>query len=290
MRDNLKVGEPDTTPDAPAHTAGVRQGNSPAVKDAGFSKRSATVSRRRLGGRPGSIQRFATRSRPARPICRRPDVPDLEFSVESARALPFSAVPALALKLRIVNREPQPVRSISLNVQVRIAATRRAYQSAEQDRLLELFGDAARWGDTLRSLVWSVSTVQVPPFAGETTVDLPVQCTYDFDVVSAKYFNALDDGVVPLELLFSGTVFFTAERGLQVEQIGWDKDATFRMPVTVWQEVMQRYFPNTAWLRLDKGIFDRLYRYRARHALPTWEAALDQLLEVSEPRETSWTR
>jgi hypothetical protein len=35
---NLTVGTPDTTPDAPAHTPGVRQGNSPPTPDPGFKK------------------------------------------------------------------------------------------------------------------------------------------------------------------------------------------------------------------------------------------------------------
>ncbi len=38
MKDNLKVGPPDTTVDSPSHTPGTRQGNSPVVKDAGFER------------------------------------------------------------------------------------------------------------------------------------------------------------------------------------------------------------------------------------------------------------
>ncbi len=45
---------------------------------------------------------------------------------------------------------------------------------------------------------------------------------------------------------------------------------------------MERYFPNSAWLRLRKDTFDRLYRYRVRASLPTWEDALERLLRAAE--------
>jgi hypothetical protein len=217
-------------------------------------------------------------------------VPDLDFSVEGAEAQAYAALPTLGLKLRIGNRTADIIRGVSLNVQVRIAATQRAYASVEQERLLDLFGEPGRWGQTLKSLLWTITSVQVPGFTGQTTAELLVQCTYDFEVVSAKYFDALQDGEVPLELLFSGTVFYAGESGLQVEQIGWDKEARFAMPVQVWKDVMRLYFPNSAWVRLDRQTFDRLSRYRARNALPNWEAALDRLLEASDRQEPMWTR
>jgi hypothetical protein len=233
-------------------------------------------------------------------------VPDLDFSVAGAQALPYAAVPTIAVKLRIVQRGPEPVRSIALCVQVRIASTQRAYTPTEQDRLLDVFGASSRWGQTLKSLLWTVANVQVPAFTGETVIDLPVACTYDFDVVNAKYFDALqaDGRDVPIELLFSGTVFYAGELGLQVEQISWAKEARFAMPVQVWKDVMALYFPNSAWLRVHRDTFDRLRRYSARNGLPTWDAALEHLLRASdgqltadedrEPgsleQETAWTR
>jgi hypothetical protein len=218
-------------------------------------------------------------------------VPDLDFTVESAAALPFAVVPTIALRLRIVQRDPEPIRSIALGVQVRIAAAQRPYSSTEQERLLEVFGESSRWAQTLKSLLWTLANVQVRAFTGETVVDVAIPCTYDFDVVSAKYFDALqaEGGDIPLELLFSGTVFYAGEMGLQVEQISWTKEARFAMPVKVWQDVMALYFPNSAWLRIHKDTFDRLHAYRARNALPSWEAALENLLSASESQEPVWT-
>ena len=210
-------------------------------------------------------------------------MPDLDFEIEGAEVLEFAAVPSLLFKLRITNLEEEPIRSVSLNTQIRIAATQRHYDTVEQERLLEVFGEPHRWRSTLRSLLWTHTTLQVPPFSGRTLVDMPVPCTYDLEVVWAKYFYALEDGEVPLEFLFSGTVFYTGEGGrLQVARISWEKEAEFRLPVRLWKEMMERYFPNSAWIRLRKDAFDQLYDYKVRRGLPTWEAAVEALLDTSE--------
>ncbi len=120
----------------------------------------------------------------------------------------------------------------------------------------------------------------VPPFSGSTVVDLPVPCSFDFNVAATKYFYALEDGEVPLCLLFSGTIFYTAEDGfLQVSQIPWEKEATFRLPVSVWKEMIELYYPNSTWLRLGRDAFDRLYHYKSEHGIPTWEQAVERLLD-----------
>jgi hypothetical protein len=210
-------------------------------------------------------------------------MPDLDFAVEGAQVLEFAAVPSLLFKLRIENLEDEPIRSVALNTQIRIAATQRHYDAAEQNRLLEVFGEPSRWKDTLRSLLWTHTVVQVPPFSGSTVADMPVPCTYDLEVVAAKYFYALEDGEVPLEFLFSGTVFYAGEGGrLQVERISWEKEAEFRLPVRLWKEMMQHYFPNSAWIRLRKDAFDLLYDYKIRKGLPTWEATVEALVRASE--------
>ena len=210
-------------------------------------------------------------------------MPNLDFRVAGAEVQEFAAVPSLLFKLRVENLEEEPIRSVALNTQIRIAATQRHYDSAEQERLLELFGEPSRWKDTLRSLLWTHTVLQVPAFSGSTVADMPVPCTYDLEVVAAKYFYALEDGEVPLEFLFSGTVFYAGADGrLQVERIPWEKEAEFRLPVRLWKEMMDHYFPNSAWIRLRRDAFDRLYDYKVRKGLPTWEAAVEALLRASE--------
>ena len=210
-------------------------------------------------------------------------MPNLDFRVAGAEVQEFAAVPSLLFKLRVENLEEEPIRSVSLNTQVRIAARQRHYEAVEQERLQELFGDPHRWGETLRSLLWTHTVLQVPRFSGSTVVDMPVTCTYDLEVVAAKYFYALEDGEVPLEFLFSGTVFYAAEGGrLQTARISWEKEAEFRLPVRLWKEMMEHYFPNSAWIRLRRDAFDQLYDYKVRKGLPTWEAAVEALLRASE--------
>jgi Family of unknown function (DUF6084) len=211
-------------------------------------------------------------------------MPDLDFTVESAEVLPYAAVPTILFRLGISNAvEGEEVNSISLRTQIRISATRRRYDEAEQAKLRELFGEPHQWKETLRSVLWTNTNTIVTGFSDGATFEMPVTCTYDFDVVGTKYFAALEDGEIPLEFLFSGTVFYRNEAGaLQAIQISWEKEAQFRLPVETWRDMMDHYFPNTAWLRIRKDTFDRLYDYRSRHALLTWEKTLESLLETSE--------
>jgi Family of unknown function (DUF6084) len=204
--------------------------------------------------------------------------PELAFTVLGCEPLPDAAAPTLRFSLG-VDAGAAAVRSVMLEVQVRLAATQRTYSEAEQAQLGDLFGAPHRWGDTLRGLLWTHGTVVVPPFEGATVVDLLVPCTYDFDVAAAKYLAGLRDGEIPLELLFSGTVFYAGAGGaLQINRISWNAEAAYRLPVGVWRATMDHYFPDAAWLRTDRETFERLVAFRASRALTSWEAVLDALL------------
>jgi hypothetical protein len=211
-------------------------------------------------------------------------LPDLSFRVEKAEPLPFAAAPQLVFKVRIRNAAAdEPIHSVLLRCQVRIEPARRRYQGDEPGRLLDLFGEPSRWGQTLKSMLWAHSSVVAPPFTGEAVVDVPVPCTFDFNVAATKYFDALEDGEAPLLFLFSGTVFHAGPDGaLQVAQISWSAESAFRLPVVVWKEMMEHYYPNTAWLCLRKDVFDRLHRYKRECGLPTWEQTLESLLPRNE--------
>ncbi len=202
----------------------------------------------------------------------------LGFAVLGARAEPYAAVPTLVLRLRITESTGERVHAIALRCQIQIEPRQRHYTAAEEERLLELFGEPPRWGETLRTVLWTHVSLMVPGFEGSREVDLPVACTYDFEITAAKYFHALDDGEIPLLLLFSGTVFTRGQTGFSVEQVPWEKEAPFRLPVAVWRELMDRYFPGSAWLRLRRETFDALHQFRGRRALPTWEEAIEALL------------
>jgi hypothetical protein len=208
-------------------------------------------------------------------------VPELAFAVDGAARVQYAAAPTLRFDLRIGALGGQPVRSILLDVQVQIAARRRGYDDDARERLFELFGPPAAWGTTLRTLLWTRTTLVVPPFTGSTTVALDVPCSYDLEVVASRYFDALEGGEVPLEFLFSGSVFYSGPGGmLQTARIPWEREAEHALPVRVWRETLEAHFRDTAWLRVRKDSFDRLAAFKARHALATWEDALDTLLEA----------
>ena len=220
---------------------------------------------------------------PPGPLVAPDPVLDLAFGVEDAGTLQYAASPTLRFGLRITADAGRPVRSVMLDVQLQIASRRRPYGAAEKGRLADLFGPPENFGTALRTLLWTRLTKVVPSFDGETLVDLHVPCTYDFDVHAAKYLSSLENGEVPLEFLFSGTVLYSNSDGLlQTARISWDKEAEYRLPVRVWRETMDSYFPGSAWLRLSRDTFDRLHAYRARNAYPTWEHAFDALLAGNE--------
>jgi hypothetical protein len=172
------------------------------------------------------------------------------------------------------------IHSIALRCQIRIEPTKRRYQPDEQERLHDLFGEPSRWGQTLKAMLWTNTSLVVPPFTGSTIAELPVPCTFDFNIAATKFFYALGDGEVPLNLLFSGTIFYEGVDGhLLIEQIPWDKEANFRLPVRTWKDMMALYYPNTAWLCLRQDAFDRLQQFKSRCGLPTWEAAVERLLD-----------
>ena len=168
--------------------------------------------------------------------------------------------------------------AIALRCQIRIEPARRRYSDAEAERLNDLFGDTQRWADTLKPLQFTTVSVMVPGFTGSTEIDLPVMLSYDLEIGSTRYFAGLEDGEIPLLLLFSGTVFTTAEGRLQVQQVPWSKEASYRLPVSVWREAIDVHFPNSAWIRMSLQTLDELQRFKTREALPTWDATLAALL------------
>jgi hypothetical protein len=211
-------------------------------------------------------------------------MPDLDFQVESVEAVPFAVAPLLNFKLRVDNSNPDEwIQTVALRCQVQIEPTRRHYNAEEQEKMLDLFGEPERWGQTLKTMLWTHASTVVSPFQNSTTVDLPVNCTFDFNVAGTKYFAGLEDGEVPLLLLFSGTIFYEAENGaIQIAQISWSKEAKFSLSVSVWREMMEHYYPNSAWLILQRDVFERLQKYKMQRGIPTFEQALEKLLTADE--------
>jgi Family of unknown function (DUF6084) len=208
-------------------------------------------------------------------------VPDLRFQVEDAYATPNAAAPQLSFRVRITDSQGEPIHSIALRVQVQIESVRRRYTQPEQEHLKELFGEPEQWSKSLHPLLWTNASITVPAFAGDTLVEIPVPCTFDFNVAVTKYIYGLENGELPVSFLFSGTVFHAGRMGLQIAQIPWDREASYRLPVGIWKQMMDRYYPDTAWICLRRDTFERLYQFKARHGIPTWEQTFERMLGVT---------
>jgi hypothetical protein len=211
-------------------------------------------------------------------------MPDLTITVATAEAVQYAATPSIAFEMNLKNADPQEtVHTVVLRCQIQIEVARRKYSSKDQEKLRDLFGEPERWGQTLRNMLWTHASVVVPQFAGSTTVSMQVSCTFDFNVAATKYFNGLADGDIPLCLMFSGTVFYEDSEGsLRMAPISWDKETRFRLPLKTWQDMMDLYYPNIAWLSLRRDIFERLHEYKVRHGILSWEETIEKVLAEAE--------
>ena len=206
---------------------------------------------------------------------------ELVFDCVGARADRFAVVPSMILTLRISETSGQRVEAIALRCQIRIEPARRRYSDAEAERLGDLFGETQRWAETLKPVQFTTVALMVPGFTGSTELELPIPLTYDMEIGATRYFAGLEDGEVPLLLLFSGTVFGTSDGRLSVQQVPWSKEASYRLPVAVWREAIDAHFPNSAWIKISNSTLDELLRFKTRAALPTWEATLLALLAAA---------
>ena len=207
----------------------------------------------------------------------------LGVEVLDVRPQEHAAAPHLLFRLRVTETSGAVVHAIALRAQLRIEPQRRPYDEAERAGLADLFGTADRYASTLKPFLWTHASTMLQGFRGSTEVDLPVACTYDFDVSGTKYLHALRDGEVPLALLFSGTVFTRGETGFAAEQLSWSLEASCRLPVSTWRRLMDLYFPGAGWIRLDRDTIAALAQFRSARGLTSWEQTFAELLPSEVP-------
>ena len=206
---------------------------------------------------------------------------EVTFAVLDVAPEPYAVTPVLTARVGVAAVGDDPVHAIALRCQVRIEPLRRGYTDDEAAGLLDLFGPRERWSTTQRTFLWQHSTAMVPGFTGATQVDLPLECTYDFEVAAAKYLNALREGTIPLQFLFSGTVFVPGARGFAVQQVPWDREDRYDMPVSVWRQLIEQHYPNTGWVRLRHDTLDELAAYKSQRGLLGFDDAIASLLSAS---------
>jgi hypothetical protein len=206
--------------------------------------------------------------------------PEVTFAVLGARPVKYAAAPMLALDLEVTEADGRPVYMLALTVQLMIEPARRAYDEAAHERLVELFGAPERWAVTTRSLVWSTVDIVVPAFTGRTTVTVPIACHYDLELAAAKYLHSLTDGEAPLALHFNGMVYYPGEDGgLQIVLLPWSNSIGFRMPLRVWHETIDHYYPGTAWVGLRAQTLEALQQAKLARGLATLDDTVTALLQ-----------
>jgi Family of unknown function (DUF6084) len=203
------------------------------------------------------------------------------FTVLDVRPEPYAVAPILATRVSVSAPDDEPVHAIALRCQVRVEPARRRYSDEEAAGLTDLFGPRERWATTQRTFLWQHCTAMVPAFTDSTEITLPLECTYDFEVGAAKYLHALRDGAVPLQFLFSGTVFRAVQRGFSVQQVSWDCEDRYDMPVVAWRDLIRQHYPNTGWVRLSHDTVAALAAYKSVRGLVSIEDAVAGLLDTA---------
>ncbi len=205
----------------------------------------------------------------------------LSFAAIGARAEPFALTPQLSLRVRIEEATGADIYAIALRAQIMLEPQRRRYDASEAERVIDLFGPPERYGETLRPMLWTHVGHMVTAFRGWAEIDLPIACSYDFEVAAHKYLSALDGGDISLNVLFSGTVIERGETGIASGFVPWSCETRFALPVAVWRAAMDAHFPNSAWLRVSRETFEDLRRYKTAQQCPTWDAALGRLCNAA---------
>ena len=203
---------------------------------------------------------------------------EVTFAVLEVSAEPYAVTPVLTARVGVAADGDDPVHAIALRCQVRIEPLRRGYTDEEAAGLLDLFGPRERWATTQHNFVWLHTTAMVQGFTGTTQIDMPLECTYDFEVTASKYFHALRDGKIPLQFLFSGTVFAKGEGNFSVQQVPWDREDHYDLPVSTWRDLMQLHYPNSDWLRLNRDTLDALSAFKSARGLLGYDDAITSLL------------
>jgi Family of unknown function (DUF6084) len=209
-----------------------------------------------------------------------PIAPEPEFQVLGATGRRHAAVPALDFDVHVTEPGGRQVHAIALSAQIMIEPARRSYDAETREKLVELFGPPERWATTTRSLVWHQADVLVPAFIGSTTFRVAVPVSFDMEVASSKYLYGLPDGELPLAFNFNGTVHYRGDDGrLQMSLVPWSCTAEFRMPVSIWSDLIEHYYPRSGWIPLHERTLQALQAEKARRGLPTLDACVAELLD-----------
>jgi hypothetical protein len=206
--------------------------------------------------------------------------PEITFEVLGAAHEPFAAQPTLRFELSAFEPTERPIYAISLTAQINFDPARREYDPKTREDLFELFGAPERWPSTTRSFLWCHASTLVHSFSGATTFGLEVPCTADLEVVASRYVAALPDGEVPLTMHFTGRVMYQGpQRQVQVLHIPWHTSAKYRMPVSVWRDMMKHHHGSSGFVLLHEDTLAELKKYKRVRGLHSFDGVVLDMLE-----------
>ena len=208
--------------------------------------------------------------------------PGLELEVLGAEPALHVATPALHFDLRAREASGRDVYMVALSTQVHIDPGLRGHDPETREQLVDLFGTPERWAATTTSIVWARVETLMPSFSSEVEFTLVVPATYDLEVASARYLDALSDGEVPLSFHFSGRIFYRGDDGrLQIVLTPWTS-ASYRLPVATWRRMIDHHYPGSGFVRLQDDTLRALALHKAREGMPTFDGAIADLLSRVE--------
>jgi hypothetical protein len=206
--------------------------------------------------------------------------PEVTFEVLGAAHEPFAAQPTLRFELSVFEPTDRPIYAISLTAQINFDPARRQYDAATKEDLFELFGSPERWPSTTRSFLWTHASTIVHSFTGAITFGLEVPCTADLEMVASRYVSALPDGEVPLTMHFTGRVMYQGpQRQVQVLHLPWHTSASYKMPVSVWKNMMKHHHGESGFVNLHNDTLTELKRYKRVRGLHSYDAVVLDMLE-----------
>ncbi|HEV2058914.1 MAG TPA: DUF6084 family protein [Solirubrobacteraceae bacterium] len=206
--------------------------------------------------------------------------PVVKIDILGAAHEPFAAQPTLRFELSVSEPTDRPIYAISLKAQINFDPARREYDASTREELIELFGVPERWPSTTRSFLWCHSSTVVHSFTGATTFGLEVPCTADLEVTASKYVAALPDGDVPITMHFTGRVLYQGpNRQVQAVHLPWSTTASYRMPVSVWRNMMKHHHGNSGFVLLHEDTIAALKKHKRVNGLHSFDAVVLDLLE-----------
>ena len=213
-------------------------------------------------------------------------MPDLAITVESAEVVPFAAAPTLASDCawRMPTRE-EIIHTVVLRCQIQIEVTRRRYSGFDQERLARSVRRAGALGpDAAQSAVDQHQPV-VPQFTAKPRSIRRYPALSISASPPPSISTAWRMATFPVCLMFSGTVFY-ADPG---DRCRWrpflGQGNEIPAAAKVWKDMMDAYYPNSAWLCLRRDVFEELQRFKVERGIPYMGAGASKLLLSARGRK-----